>query len=291
MGKITPSSEASRALNLLVEQRRMLVEDKRRTVNRLINALKQYYPLPLTMFSHRGNDLFCDFLTKRPTFKHLKRAREKTIRAFFSKRGGNAVTNTDKRITAIDEAMPLTEDSSIIEPYSLLVVSLCNQTLLLNKSIKAFDQAIESLFNKMPDADVFSSLPGIGPCLAPRLLAAFGEDRNRFSTAQEIQNYAGLSPVTERSGNKEWIHWRWKCSKFIRQTFIEWSAKSVHQSYWAGLYYEKQRAKGKAHQTAVRALAFEWARIVFRCWQTKTPYSETKYLKALRERNSSLLNA
>lgn len=288
---LKPSSDASRALNLLVEQRRMLVEDKRREVNRLINALKQYYPLPLSMFSHRGNDLFCDFLLRWPTFKQLKRAREKTIREFFSRRGGNAVTNTDKRIKAIDTAMTLTEDNSIIEPYRLLVVSLCNQILLLNRSIKVFDREIETLFNQMPDADIFSSLPGIGPCLAPRLLAAFGEDRSRFLSAQEIQNYAGLSPVTERSGNKEWIHWRWQCSKFIRQTFIEWSAKSVHQSYWAGLYYEKQRAKGKAHQTAVRALAFKWARIVFRCWQTKTPYSETRYLKALRERNSPLLSA
>lgn len=287
---LQPSSKASRTLNLLVEQRRMLVEDKRRHVNRLINALKQYYPLPLTMFSHRGSDLFCEFLIKWPTFKQLKRARENTIRMFFGQRGGNAVTNTDKRIQAIETAMALTEDSSIIEPYSLLVVSLCNQIQLLNKSIKAFDREVESVFKHMPDADIFSSLPGTGPCLAPRLLAAFGEDRSRFLTAQEIQNYAGLSPVTERSGNKEWIHWRWQCAKFIRQTFIEWSAKSVHQSYWAGLYYEKQRAKGKAHQAAVRALAFKWARIVFRCWQTRTPYSETKYLKALREKNSPLLN-
>lgn len=242
------------------------------------------------MFSHRGSDLFYEFLIKWPTFKQLKRARENTIRMFFGQRGGNAVTNTDKRIYAIESAMALTEDSSIIEPYSLLVVSLCNQIQLLNKSIKAFDSEVESIFKQMPDADIFSSLPGTGPCLAPRLLAAFGEDRNSFLTAQEIQNYAGLSPVTERSGNKEWIHWRWQCAKFIRQTFIEWSAKSVHQSYWAGLYYEKQRAKGKAHQAAVRALAFKWARIVFRCWQTRTPYNETNYLKALRERNSPLLN-
>ena len=287
---LKPSSDTSRTLNLLVEQRRMLVEDKRRAVNRLINALKQYYPLPLSMFSHRGNDLFCDFLLTWPTFKQLKRAREQTIRTFFSKRGGNAVTNTDKRIKVINDAMALTEDSSVIEPYSLLVVSLCNQIILLNKSIKVFDVKFDELFKQMPDADIFASLPGTGPCLAPRLLAAFGEDRSRFSCAQEIQNYAGLSPVTERSGNKEWIHWRWQCSAFIRQTFIEWSAKSVYQSYWAGLYYEKQRAKGKAHQTAVRALAFKWARIVFKCWQTKTPYNEARYLKALKERNSSLLS-
>jgi hypothetical protein len=135
------------------------------------------------------------------------------------------------------------------------------------------------------------SLPGTGPCLAPRILAALGDDRSRFTSAQEIQNYAGLSPVTERSGQKCWVHWRWQCSKFIRQSFIEWSAKSVGVSYWAGLYYNQQRAKGKSHQSAVRALAFKWVRIVFRCWKTKVPYDESKYLKALKERNSPLLAA
>ncbi|MFT5541776.1 MAG: hypothetical protein ACI97K_002249 [Glaciecola sp.] len=87
--------------------------------------------------------------------------------------------------------------------------------------------------------------------------------------------------MTERSGQKSWVHWRWQCSKFVRQSFIEWSAKSVKQSYWAGWYYEQQRAKRKSHQSAERALAYKWVRIVYRCWKTRTPYDESTYLKAL----------
>jgi hypothetical protein len=49
-----------RLLQQLVEQRRLLVEDKRRFVNRLINTLKQYYPQPLEWFSHRDSSLFCE---------------------------------------------------------------------------------------------------------------------------------------------------------------------------------------------------------------------------------------
>jgi len=56
------------------------------------------------------------------------------------------------------------------------------------------------------------------------------------------------------------------------------------------LYYDQQKAKGKHHQTIIRALAFKWIRIAFRCWKTKTPYDETKYLNALKKRNSPLLN-
>jgi transposase len=288
---LRPSSDQTRTLALLVEQRRLLVDDKRRNVNRLINSLKQYYPQPLEWFSHRDSELFCDFLIKWPALQAVKRARTTSIVKFFHTRGGNAVSNTEKRVKAINEAVPLTEDQSVILPYKLLVVAICKQILTIVENIRVYDKHISQLFNSMPDAEIYDSLPGTGLCLAPRLLAALGEDRTRFNSAQEIQNYAGLSPVTERSGQKSWVHWRWQCSKFVRQSFIEWSAKSVSQSYWAGLYYEQQRAKGKSHQSAVRALAYKWVRIVYRCWKTRTPYDESRYLKALKERKSPLLAA
>lgn len=38
--------------------------------------------------------------------------------------------------------------------------------------------------------------------MGPRMLAALGDNRDRFNSAEEIQNYAGIAPVTERSGQK-----------------------------------------------------------------------------------------
>ncbi|MDF3123721.1 IS110 family transposase [Rheinheimera sp. 1928-s] len=288
---LKPSSKAVRVLFHLVEQRRLLIDDKRRQVNRLINALKQYYPQPLEWFSHRDSELFCDFLLRWPSLQSLKRSRENTIRMFFQSRGGNAVKLTDKRLTAIHSAIPITHDEGVIFSHQMLVSSLVRQIKVQIENIRLYDLEIKSLFSKMPDAHIFESLPGTGPCLAPRLLAAMGDDRERFTTAQQLQNFAGLSPVTERSGKKSWVHWRWQCAKFVRQSFVEWAAKSVHQSYWAELYYQQQRKKGKSHQSAVRALAYKWARIVFRCWKTKQPYDESTYLKSLRDRNSHLLAA
>jgi hypothetical protein len=117
-----------------------------------------------------------------------------------------------------------------------------------------------------------------------------------FNAAQAIyQSVANLlvvqniAPVTERSGKRCWIHWRWQCSKFLHQTFVEWSAKTVSQSYWAGVYYQNQRDKGKSHQAAVRSLAFKWIRILYACWHSKTPYNETRYLNQLRERSSPII--
>jgi hypothetical protein len=53
-----------------------------------------------------------------------------------------------------------------------------------------------------------------------------------------------------------------KEASLLRQTFVEWAAESIRQSFGAQVYYQQQRDKGKAHQAAVRALAFKWIRIL-----------------------------
>src|SRR5207245_5715720 len=155
--------------------------------------------------------------------------------------------------------------------------------------IKDFDDAIAQRAQAHPDFPLFDTLPGAGAVFAPRLLVAFGEQRERFTSAEELQKYAGIAPVTERSGKKAWVHWRLQCPKSLRQTFVEWAAESTRHSFWAQVYYQQQRDKGKAHQAAVRALAFKWIRILYRCWQDRTLYNESVYLQALNSRGSSLI--
>ena len=49
---------------------------------------------------------------------------------------------------------------------------------------------------------------------------------------------------------------------------VEWAAQTINKSFSAGAFYRQQRDKGSSHQAAVRALAFKWLRILYRCWQT-----------------------
>ncbi len=286
---LTPQSENMRKLAYLVVSRRKLVEDRRRLANRLIATLKQYYPQVLDWFSHKNTQLFCDFILKWASLQELQKARKQPIIKLFKSSSSRTIPLIEKRLQAIKIAKPLTEDMAVISAHRLEAMALAAQMLAIIRAIKLFDVEILSTFKALPDCPIFSDLPGAGPCLAPRLLVAFGEDRRRYKSAAEIQQYAGIAPVTERSGKRSWIHWRWQCSKFLRQTFVEWSAKTVSQSYWAGVYYQNQRDKGKSHQAAVRSLAFKWIRIVYACWQSKTPYNETRYLNQLRERSSPII--
>ena len=286
---LQPQSVEMRALMTLVEHRRRLMDDRVRLTNRLRNALKQYYPQALEWFDRIDTPLFCDFIRRWPSLAQARRARKATLEKFFREHNMNRQALLEKRIAAIKSAVPLTCDDGVVVPYRVLALTLVEQLEVMLVCLDHFDEEIAALAPQHPDFVLFDVLPGAGPSLAPRLLVAFGEQRERFENAAEIQKYAGIAPVTERSGQSTWIHWRWQCPTFLRQTFVEWSAQTINKSYWAGLYYYQQRGKGCSHQAAVRALAFKWIRILYRCWKTRTPYDEAKYLKALQERGSPLL--
>jgi transposase len=287
---LEPQSALIRTLSTLVEQRRELVNDRVRITNRLRNALKQYYPQTLEWFEDIDTPLFCTFINRWPTLAQVKRARPSTLERFFRQHGVRFPQVIARRIKAIKAATHLTRDSAVVMPYRLNVLVLAEQLQVTLLAIRRYDDEIAQLAPQHPDYALFSALPGAGPSLAPRLLVAFGEQRSRFKSAAEVQMYCGVAPVTERSGNKHWVHWRWQCPTFLRQTFVEWAAQTINKSFWAGAYYRQQKAKGCSHRAAVRALAFKWIRILYRCWQTSTPYDELTYLEALRRRGSPLLD-
>jgi len=287
---LSPQSPTMRALVQLVEHRRRLVGDKVRLTNRLTSALKNYFPHVLRWFQDKDTAIFCDFLSRWPTLKAAQLARRTTLESFFRAHHVHSADVITTRIEAIKSAVALTTDEGVITPNALLVQALVAQLRVTLQVIADFDNAIAQRAQEHPDFSLFDALPGAGAVFAPRLLAAFGEQRERYASAEELQKYAGIAPVTERSGKKTWVHWRLQCPKFLRQTFVEWAAESTRHSFWAQVYYQQQRAKGKAHQAAVRALAFKWIRILSRCWQDRTPYDDSVYLQALNRRSAPLLH-
>jgi len=286
---IEPESAAMRTLSQLVEYRRSLVQDSVDLSNKITATLKNYYPQALEWFKEKDTYIFCDFIQKWPSLTAVKKARKQTLLDFFESHNSHYCTVNNARLDSIKNAMPLTLDEGVIVPNQMLVEVLITQFKVLLKGIEKLDKAIKSAYKAQQDKKIFDSLPGAGPQLGPRLLVAFGNNRARYNDAAELQKYAGIAPVIERSGQKMWTHWRYSCPTFLRQTFVEWAGFSIRYSFWAKAYYEQQKAKGKPHNSIIRSLAFKWIRIVFRCWKTNTPYDESTYLAALKRRGSPLL--
>ena len=286
-----PDNVQTRKLTLLCEHRRKAVNLRVKLTNQLRSALKAYYPLACEVCGDKlNNPMAIRFLTRWPTFEALQKARPATLKQFYYRLNSRYPKTVEERLEKIAQAEPLTTDEAIIESYSQQVLMLIDQLEVQGKHIKRYDQAIEALYAAHADREIFDTFPAAGEVFGPRLLAAFGTDRSRFDSARAVQTLSGIASVREASGKTDWVHRRWGCSRFSRQSFHEWAAESIRHSIWARACYADARDRGMGHHAAVRHLAFKWIRIMYRCWKDRRPYDELAYLTNLKKRGSKLWN-
>ena len=133
-----------RALRRLVESRRDLVQDRVRVTNRLIYALKAYFPQVLDWFRDKETDVFAAFLERWPSLPQAQRARRDTLIDFFHAHNVRRASTIEKRIRAIQSERPLTTDPATIEPALLLVQMLLPQLRALSAGVAAFDCVFRS---------------------------------------------------------------------------------------------------------------------------------------------------
>jgi transposase len=286
-----PDEPITRQLQLLVEARRKFVADQVRLSNRLRSALKSYFPQALEL---AGEDLAspmaCAFIQKCPTLEAAQKLKPYRLRQFYYGHHCRSEQLIQQRLQLLAQTKPLTTDAAVILAQSLLAQSVARELATLPALLAEYDRRIAQLFAQHADAAIWDSFPGAGAALAPRLAAAWGTQRARFADPQAMPCYSGIAPVKEASGRSVWIHMRWACPKFLRQTFHEMARASLAQCAWAACYYQQQIQRGNGRHAAIRALAFKWQRIMWRCWQQRLPYQDARYLQSL-QRNASPLYA
>lgn len=284
-----PDTTLTRKLGLLVEKRRELVDQRTRLVNALHSLIKTYYPLVETLFEDFTAPILSAFLLKWPDLASLQKTSAVKMRAFFYAQHSRNGQKIEERLQLIAQAKALTTDSALIEPSTFMAKTYAGLLQVLHKAIAQIDKDIQQTFDQHPDASIFRSFPGAGPVLAPRLLVAYGTDRERFQSAQEVQQFFGIAPVRKQSGKSHLIHMRYRCPKFGRQSFHENAAQAIKQEGWTQNFYRQQRANKKGHHASVRSLAFKLIRIQYACWKEKRAYDPAVYEKALLLHGSTLL--
>ena len=293
--KLTPltlTDAATRQLAALCEARRDLVDRRTQLLNQLGACLKKFYPQALELAGENlASPLALAFLTKWPDLLTLKIARPATVKAFYHTHNVRRPATVQARLDRIAQARALTTDEAVVGVAVRQLGVLVEQLRVVQKHVAGFDEAIGKNFAAHPEVALFRDLPGAGAVLAPRLLVAFGTERDRYPDPGSLQKYAGLAPVREKSGGALWTHWRWHAPTFLRQSFMEWAGQTVVYCPWAKAYYERMKAKDKGHWAILRALAFKWVRLLWKCWQDRTPYDEARYLKQLAHRRSPLAQA
>lgn len=273
-------------LTELVQVRRDIVDRRTQALNQTTSLLKTYYPQALELAGDLNTDMALDFLSRWPDLISLKAAKPATLKRFYYQHNVRSTELVAARLEFIQKAVALTSEDCRVSVAVLQVRHLVDQLRAFRKHIDIFDQEIQTAFRAHPEAGLYRDLPGAGKQLAPRLCAAFGTLRTTYPDPASLQKNAGVAPVRVKSGYQLWTHWRWQAPKFLRQTFVEWAGQTVVYCPWAAHYYERMKKKGKKHAAILRALAFKWIRILWKCWQDRKPYDQAAYLRQLSHRKS-----
>jgi transposase len=284
---LKPDTQQTRLLARLTEDRRKGVNARTRAVQALEANLKEYFPQAFELCSENFTSGFAvDLLLKWPSLQEFQEAKPSTIRRFYYAHNIRSPEVVEAAVQMAQQAKVLTTDPPIVESGIRLTRMYAGVIQTLNQSIKDYDCRIPQVFNEHPEAKIFDSFPGAGPVLAPRLTGFFGTDRSRFLSAGSVANFTGIGPVSASSGKTKVVYARRACPKFDRQTFHEFARSSIKYCQWAANFVQYYTDQGKGYHTAVRALAFKWIRILYRCWQSRTCYDEAQYMESLRKSGS-----
>ena len=286
---LRPDDPRTRQLRLLCDGERNAIADRTALANRLKSCLKEYYPEALGWFKDFTTPTAADFVIAFSSGEVLRGTSEAKVVKFLRTHGIRLSPLWHQRVASRTVGPRWPSDEATVAAKSIQAVGIARQLRTVAGVLKQYRQRIEALFAEHPDAALFSSLPGAGPKLAPRLLSHFGTDRTRFANATGLQALSGTVPITKKSGKGGGPHFRWACQKGFRNTMFLFAFTSLRASPWARAFYDRARSRGKSHAEALRMLGAKWLKIIYRMWADHTLYDERLYTASLVRHQSPVV--
>jgi transposase len=251
--------------------------DQRRLLNRLRQDLLDAFPQALGAFPDLAGATALTFLARWPSAEAARAAPDADLRALLRARRHAQPARTAARIRAALDADALAAPAHLARARADTIRLGAEQLLLLHRQRAAWRARLRALLagdGGHPDGEILLSLPGLDARLAARVLGEIGDRRERFPTPSALQCYAGTAPVTSASGKARVVRARLACNRFLRQALVAWAFCSLRSSPWARAFYDAQRAAGRTHHQALRALANRWLEILHHLLRTRQRYDE-----------------
>jgi transposase len=291
---LIPHGEVAAELRTITRDDERAARDERRLLNRLRADLIATFPAALAI---GGDDLgaptFLRLLEAWPTANVLRAVTRVELVAFArSHRNGRSEGFADRVIGALDADVFVAQEHLVRAKVSTIRLGV-GQLLMIGAQRRAWEKRMGELLlgglrtgrdhtvkepdpgKAFPGGEIYLSFPGLGDRLAARVAAEIGDHIEQFETPNSLQSYAGKAPVTRQSGKSMFVvSKRLACNHYLRDAVQVWAFCSLTQSGWARDFYDLQRAKGKSHHTALRALGNRWLEVLWHCVRNGTPYEE-----------------
>jgi len=277
---LRPPSDDTRALRALVRGRDDLVARRVALANQLRALLERFWPGAVGIFADIDSPIALAFLSRYPTPQSAARLGEKRLAQFLRQHAYCGRRPVGDLLTRLQSAPASQVGEAEADAGGEVVRALVAVLTPLVTHIQHLAAGIDAALSQHPDGPLVQSLPRSGAVNAAQILAELGDDRARFPSDAQLAAEGGLAPVTHASGKHHAVVFRWACNKRLRRALTTFADNSRHASRWAALVYQRARRRGCRHQHAVRILARAWVRILWRCWQDRTPYDLTRHRAA-----------
>ncbi|MFG2380551.1 IS110 family RNA-guided transposase [Streptomyces avermitilis] len=251
------TSEIAVDLKILTGRRMDLSADRTRAINRLRAQILEYFPALERAFDYSTSKTALILLTGYQTPAALRRIGRARL-ATWLKNHGVRTLNVAK--SAADAAVTAAEAQFTVVPgektAAKMVHTLAREVMALDEEIAQTNALIEGRFREHPDAEVITSMPGIGDMLGAEFIAATGGDMAAFGSPDRLAGVAGLAPVPRDSGkiSGNLRRPRRYSRRLLRMFYLSAQVATVHCPL-SKAFYQRKRAEGKSHKQAVLALA------------------------------------
>lgn len=266
------NSEVLSALKVLSGFDEDLARESTRAINRLRSLLVQIYPSLERVFPGAvlTRAIVLDLLIRYHGPAGLKAAGKAGVKRWarhHSRKDPGPLI--DQIFTALSEQTVTVPGADAVE---LVIPRVAAQIKELKHQRDIVAEEVEKLVDDFPLSTVLTSMPGVGIKTAAQILLAAG-DLSAFPTPGHLAAYAGIAPITRRSGTsiRGEFPARAGNKKLKNALFRSAWVASCHDPV-SKAYYERKRAEGKRHNAAVICLARRRLNVMYAMMKTGTLY-------------------
>lgn len=270
-------SELAKIIRVLARAQQDAVWDRQQIANKLRSLLREYFPAALRAFPELACPAAIEVLQLAPTPAAGVKLTRAGVRAALRRAGRQR--NLDAAVEPILAALrseQLRQPPQVEAAMGEHALALVRALATARSNIDRLQEALAAAFGQHPDAEIISSMPGLGPVLGARLLGEIGDDRDRFRDARGLKAFAGTAPVTRASGTKTSVTARVVRNKRLGQVGYLWAFSLLTASPGAREHYDRRREHGDKYAAACRNLANRYLGILHHCLQTGTTYDENR---------------
>ena len=271
---VAEDTDLAEAIKLTARTHQSLIWDRSRHVARLRSTLREYFPAALLAFEDLDAPDALELLGRAPEPDQAARLSKTAIGAVLKRARRRRIEDRAQQLQNIFRAPELRQPPALQSAYAAVVASEVAIISALNVQVERLGAVVGEHFGEHRDAEIYTSLPGLGVVLGARILGEFGDDPERYADAKARKNYAGTSPVTKASGTKKVVLARYARNRRLGDALQQWAFCSLRGSPGAKGYYQSLRDRKIGHEAALRQLANRFVGILHGCLKTQTTYDE-----------------